>query len=462
MKTLIEERSRKVYSKVFPELTVATARDVGNGGGAPFLPNNAGYNSYEMRASNTSNPYPIISNGMVSRNNGNPHMMNSHGMTAASFNSSNCTPNTFNSQGMRASVSSSNCTTNTVNSQGMRASVSSSNCNPYAFNSQGTRARYNSITRNGFPNFSMQTLQESQGTEDFLPDESHVEKLPTELRSSRVSSFTSQSSHSNIERSSMLQTYSFGSTILTNSLLSSSMSVAPEHEWRERNSLYLEELEEREKSKKHHSSTSTNLLKYAQLLQAMGSDIDDDDSFDQKIDELFAPVIAKKSAQGGAEEDPMHLSMTSLANSLQMSVESNENQHNSEIARRRRSVRFSMVSQRATRMSLILRQSCVSILEDDIEVDDGEERHNQNTIHNRDNGMSQQRQSQYIPDIFWSQKERRRSSITESSAQLLAAVYGHEATEKLCSQPDRLSICLKNIVAPVTQDDIMMEIDTTP
>ena len=210
MKTLIEERSRKVYSKVFPELTVATARDVGNGGGAPFLPNNAGYNSYEMRASNTSNPYPIISNGMVSRNNGNPHMMNSHGMTAASFNSSNCTPNTFNSQGMRASVS-------------------SSNCNPYAFNSQGTRARYNSITRNGFPNFSMQTLQESQGTEDFLPDESHVEKLPTELRSSRVSSFTSQSSHSNIERSSMLQTYSFGSTILTNSILSSSMSVAPEH-----------------------------------------------------------------------------------------------------------------------------------------------------------------------------------------------------------------------------------------
>jgi hypothetical protein len=124
MRTLIEERARKVYSEVFPELTAATARDVRNGGGAPFLPYNAGYNSYEMRASNASS----ISHPIISKNNGNPHVMNSHGMTAASINSSNCTSHTFNSLGMqKSSVSSSNCTNNTVNSQGMRASVNSSN-----------------------------------------------------------------------------------------------------------------------------------------------------------------------------------------------------------------------------------------------------------------------------------------------------------------------------------------------
>lgn len=393
-------------------------------------------------------------------NNLNSQFMNNQGVGLNVPSSNiNIHPYPPNVQGMMSSMASNNNHYSfqpqgvgsgvTINSS---HSINSSNCGaPTISNVPGTRTDYNhGFVANGYSNDScqMEPLHEIQGTEDFLPEEPRAppKSLSVDTRSSDISTL----GHYSTDRSSVMQlsdSSRFGNNS-TNSFLSSSMSLAPEQDWKPRNSLFLEELEEKNRNKRRRSSV--NVLKYAQLLQAIDSDSeDDDDAFDKRINDLFSNAIVQ-SAKTGVKEDSMRLSMASLGNSLNMSIGSTHlASQNKFQAMRKRSVRFSLISPRSTRMSLILRQSCISNLEDE------DESRPQPGI----NAATQHQQSQYVPDIFWSQKERRRSSITESSAQLIAAVYGLEAAEKLSANPGRMSACLQNIMAP-SQDDIMMEIDS--
>lgn len=339
------------------------------------------------------------------------------------------------------------------------------------FNSHVTRERNNenfiSPPVDGYTKpFSPRSSISEQGMEEFLPDEKQVESTSSENHVDEVSrgknlsivKHGNQKSNQQLSGSSSLSS-KFGNN-RNNSLLSTSMTIVPEYEWRARNSLYLEDAEEREKLKRRRSSV--NVLK---ILQSIDCDSDEDDeaTFDRKINELFTSTLARKNTRTGTDDDALRFSMASLSNSLRMSVESSVEAPVRKRAARKRSVRFSILNPRATRMSLTLRQSCFDFLnDDDSDNEDGsDDRYDDRKTQSHATGRESLKliERKYIPDIFGGQKERRRSSITESSAQLIAAVYGHDAAEKVCIDQNRMSICLQNIVAPVTQEEILEEVN---
>lgn len=233
--------------------------------------------------------------------------------------------------------------------------------------------------------------------------------------------------------------------------------IASEYEWRTKNSEHLETLEERSKSKRRRSS----VLLFSQTLKAFDeveyNNVDDDDddksydSFVQKIEEAIDPIKEEEEAIDDAllSQLSFNMSATSLRDS-HTNAESNAAKH-------RRSMRFSLISRRSTRMSLVLRQSCADILGD---ISDDEE-------DSDSEGKFQplpQRKSHYIPDVFKSQHDKRRSVIIESSSEFFTAIYGEGAAGKLVTKDEgkvnarRTSFVLDNVLAPITHDDLLEEI----
>mmetsp|Transcript_9741 Transcript_9741/g.11279 ORF Transcript_9741/g.11279 Transcript_9741/m.11279 type:complete len:322 (+) Transcript_9741:1-966(+) len=100
--------------------------------------------------------------------------------------------------------------------------------------------------------------------------------------------------------------------------------------------------------------------------------------------------------------------------------------------------RFSMCSRRSSRMSFILRSSFMSSLESDDE--------------------ERVRQSVYIPDVFKSRQNRRKSVLTESTSQLLETVFGEETASTVKNEHRRESILLRDALKPINDDELMMSL----
>lgn len=297
--------------------------------------------------------------------------------------------------------------------------------------------------------------QETIGTEEFLPGEA----------TSRPSVLSQFSAISGVRIGQTFQSFASNSTMmeLNDSYHSASnpdhfydiktgqqielnnsfrRSMAPDYEWRTRNNLYLEDIGDREKMKRRASSI--NMVRYIKSLQAIASDDDNDesscDSFQRRINEA---IVDKKNIR-----DSMSMASNSLADSMQFSVEMNDKPDTSRA--KYSSVRFSMLSRRSTRMSLTLRQSLLGTFCDDEEDED--EIENETLPHN---GY----ESHYIPDVFSSQRDRRRSTVTESKEQLISSFYGQGAAETLVDDAHRMSLVFNNVIAPITQDDILRGMD---
>ena len=302
--------------------------------------------------------------------------------------------------------------------------------------------------------------EETIGTEEFLPGEAQARPLlvSTNSQPSVLSQF---SSITGVRIGQTFQSFASNSTMmeLNDSYHSASnpdhfydlktgqqielnnsfrRSMAPDYEWRTRNNLYLEDIGDREKMKRRASSI--NMVRYIQSLQAIASDDDNDesscDSFQRRINEA---IVDKKNIR-----DSMSMSSNSLADSMQLSVDMNDKTDTSRA--KYSSVRFSMLSRRSTRMSLTLRQSLLGTFCDDEEDED--EIENETLPHN---GY----ESHYIPDVFSSQRDRRRSIVTESKEQLISSFYGQGAAETLVDDPHRMSLVFNNVIAPITQNDIL-------
>ena len=63
----------------------------------------------------------------------------------------------------------------------------------------------------------------------------------------------------------------------------------------------------------------------------------------------------------------------------------------------------------------------------------------------------------FIPDIFESRRNKRRSSIIESSKDLLCVMYGNGAEESLFKHPERRISVIKNVISP-SCDELLEEI----
>jgi len=211
-----------------------------------------------------------------------------------------------------------------------------------------------------------------------------------------------------------------------------------ENEWKKRNSLYLAEFEDRGNVNRRQSSVQMN--NYINALKSLGEDDDDGDDadfdFDAKVDQVVSRFLPQNGR--GDRDSSMSMDMNSLADSFRSSINLSDALGAGAGSGQRFSMRMSMCSRRSTRMSLVLRQSLLGSFE--LDNDDEATR------------------SVYVPDTFNSRPDRRRSTITLSTSQLLATVFGYEAVNREKEHPGRESILLRSLLEPVMADDLMMEI----
>ena len=238
----------------------------------------------------------------------------------------------------------------------------------------------------------------------------------------------------------------------------SKCSKEEEYVWRTRNSEFLDSMEECSQMKRRRSLSSPaeeHELKFIHTMQA------------------FDEIENHADCDKGAETDIIsalpikRMSVASLADSLANAELNGEKEGKREHSTIREDpVKFSFVSRRSTRMSLTFRQSCcmsfiegISDYEDDEDDDDtipiqtqeGQTKTNANVSH----AQLPQRKSHYIPDVFASKRDKRRSSIIESSKDFLVACYGKGAEEKLVKHTKRRSVVLNNFLAPASYKELL-------
>lgn len=121
---------------------------------------------------------------------------------------------------------------------------------------------------------------------------------------------------------------------------------------------------------------------------------------------------------------------------------------------KRTSIRMSLHNRRSTRMSLHLRSSCLlgDLLDGFVDLEEDEAAQPQDP-----RVELPQRKTNFIPDIFESRRNKRRSSIIESSKDLLCAMYGNGAVESLFKHPERRISVIKNVISP-SCDELLEEI----
>jgi hypothetical protein len=388
IETLIEERSRKIYSKVFPKLIATDGR--GASGSESFL-HPVTLSSQKMHVSTDEFP----SNGASLKSPNPLHHFKK-------MREGVCLPH----GGFNSSI------TESESKESKESTEAEDHTHPHL--RANSFARYSTTKRS----ITNRTSVHSNSLQNF------------DLRNSR----SRQNSRSH-------QNQSLPSTI-----------NGSEYEWRTKNSEHLEELEAWGKMKRRRSS----MLKFVQTMQAFdeienNNDDDDDDnkscdSFYQKIDETIHKTVEEEAF------DPLSFNMSTA--SFSESIQLSDLSIAEPMAARRRSVRFSLISRRSTRMSLVFRQSCADILGDLSDEDDEEDDDQDNTRF----PPLPARKSHYIPDVFKSRHDKRRSVIIESSSQFLDAMYGDGSAGKLVGKPERRSIILDNILAPITHDDLLEEI----
>ena len=217
-------------------------------------------------------------------------------------------------------------------------------------------------------------------------------------------------------------------------------------DWQKRNSIYLSELEQHGKAERRRSSVK--MLTFIKTLQALDDEDSDDEDTDKKSDQF--PVESVNHQQRQPRES---ISMESLNNSFRTSLNLNDlfegGAGNTNRRLSRSSTRMSLCSRRSTRMSLVLRQSFLSS-SSEIDNPDGENDDSDSKIPAR-----------HIPDVFSSRVDRRRSTITQSTQQLLSTVFGDDAERISRSNSGRESILLRSAIEPVMADELMMELGSS-
>ena len=232
---------------------------------------------------------------------------------------------------------------------------------------------------------------------------------------------------------------------------------AMNHSWEKSNKAYLADFDNRPKGERRRSSILAQ--NYVKILETFDDDDDDDFDYDddagieQRLREVARSFggnpMHNQQRRGRAKDkdsirDPIRdsIAMDSLASSMRMSLNINDVFEEGASRRAsRRASRMSLCSRRSTKMSLILRQSFLdSFISDDGELDD------------------QSKTKHQIPDVFTTKRNRRGSSITHSTTQLVSTVFGKEAAKIATADPKRGSFLLRGALEPVMPDELLMEI----
>ena len=232
---------------------------------------------------------------------------------------------------------------------------------------------------------------------------------------------------------------------------------AMNHNWEKSNNAYLADFDNRPKGERRRSSILAQ--NYVKILETLDDDDDDDIDYDddagiekrlREVARSFGgnPMHNQQRRERAKDKDSIRdsirdsIAMDSLASSMRMSLNINDVFEEGASRRAsRRSSRMSLCSRRSTRMSLILRQSFLdSFISDDGELDD------------------QSKTKHQIPDVFTTKRNRRGSSITQSTTQLVSTVFGEEAAKIATADPKRGSFLLRGALEPVMPDELLMEI----
>ena len=292
--------------------------------------------------------------------------------------------------------------------------------------------------------------QKSVELEAFLPDYKEADRHKSEPSSGKTfpgAASASPSGNRNLIADHFHDVYTGDRVPLRSSFLSSSVSSK---ESSQRGSLQQPQIDGEGRhpaaSKHLRYRASTNIQEFMRN-SSVKFDIDDsddeiscNDSFDKKIDMICSNFQSNAAFQPGES-----MSIASLEKSFLSSLTFDELNDREKERRKRRSIRMSMVSRRSMRMSFALRQSLLDPFgENDID-DEGEA--------DDEGDKTRVTGSRQIPDVFSSRYDRRRSTITESSAMLISTVFGEEAARN----PERGSFLMESILAPILPEDIMME-----
>lgn len=234
-----------------------------------------------------------------------------------------------------------------------------------------------------------------------------------------------------------------------------------EHEmnWEKRNSAYLADFDCRHRGGKRQSIMAQH---FVQLLENLDTDNDDSDTDDEDDDEAIEKRLREVARSFGGNPDVQSnrlsrdsIAMDGLASSMRSSLNMNDvfdNRSTTDNTSRRGSVfngqssRMSLCSRRSARMSLLLRQSFL----DSFVSSDADQ------MSMSISAMSQDKH--HIPDVFTSKRNRRGSTLTQSTTQLLSTVFGEEAAKIASTTREREGFLLRGALDPIKANDLMIEI----
>ena len=411
---LIADRSKEVYIDVYPELfTSATSKNSNIQGTELFLPNQPS-SSYKRASKNVSNP--------------------THGTLLPTRNGTRLKE--------RPSLSAFRTNSFAQFSQKMRKSNST-----YGSTSAGSSINNSLASTKLLPSITYRSTSVGSSINNSLAS--------TKLLPCNDSNQYDDNRQENKGSVGLSKEINHSGSIDTTK---SKCSKEEEYVWRTRNSEFLDSMEECSQMKRRRSLSSPaeeHELKFIHTMQA------------------FDEIENHADCDKGAETDIIsalpikRMSVASLADSLANAELNGEKEGKREHSTIREDpVKFSFVSRRSTRMSLTFRQSCcmsfiegISDYEDDEDDDDtipiqtqeGQTKTNANVSH----AQLPQRKSHYIPDVFASKRDKRRSSIIESSKDFLVACYGKGAEEKLVKHTKRRSVVLNNFLAPASYKELL-------
>lgn len=207
------------------------------------------------------------------------------------------------------------------------------------------------------------------------------------------------------------------------------------NDWRSRNSLFLKNVQE-----KVHSQRSQDFEPGTEIgrLHTFVTELNGLDENSQK--EPFLPSSAGEDEELSSLRNSLSSSLSisdgpgPMKASMRSSLSMSEVFQSSSVQNPNA---MSLSSLHSQKMSLVLRQSFLSEWVDKLETE---------------NGSPVENKSLYVPDVFGSKVDKRREVVTESSQQLLEAVFGSDLFENTNTEDEKE--LLRNILNP--NDEMML------
>jgi len=213
-------------------------------------------------------------------------------------------------------------------------------------------------------------------------------------------------------------------------------------------------VDENESDEDEEDSASVGLEFVASNIEPLAI-FDDTNHVAAKSDTTNSHIIHDQDGDDARKSSTSQITDRSLKSSL--NEDGNKTISNESIindASKRTSIRMSLHNRRSTRMSLHLRSSCLlgDLLDGFVDLEEDEAAQSQDP-----RVELPQQKTNFIPDIFESRRNKRRSSIIESSKDLLCVMYGNGAEESLFKHPERRISVIKNVISP-SCDELLEEI----